>query len=140
MFSYIFFLLLLLFLLFLIIKFVFIIFISFFDKVSSFTDRILSKQKQEWVIRNCQLNCMLYLLLLPTSVCYTYYYLPISFLKCIKSISKECLIMSHLRKGNATSVLLLRILTDKSLIYSVVYKFFASSSSRFKPKSVMFLQ
>ena len=35
-------------------KIVFIIFISFFDEVSSFRNRILTNQKPELVIRNCQ--------------------------------------------------------------------------------------
>ena len=35
---------------------VFFIFISFFDKVSNFHNRILSNQKPEQVIRNCQWN------------------------------------------------------------------------------------
>ena len=37
-----------------------IIFISFFDKVSNFHNRILTNQKQELVIRNCQWNYMLW--------------------------------------------------------------------------------
>ena len=37
---------------------VFTIFISFFDKVSNFRSRILTDQKPEKVIRNCQWNCM----------------------------------------------------------------------------------
>ena len=38
---------------------VFIIFISFSDKVSNFRNRILTNQKRELVVSNCQLNCML---------------------------------------------------------------------------------
>ena len=48
------------FVLFLVITFVFfIIFISIFDEVSNFLNRILTNQKQEFVIRNCQWNCIL---------------------------------------------------------------------------------
>ena len=35
----------------------FIIFISFFDELSNFCNRILTKQKQEFVVQNCQWNC-----------------------------------------------------------------------------------
>ena len=38
---------------------VFIIFISFSDKVSNFRNRILTNQKRELVVSNCQWNCML---------------------------------------------------------------------------------
>ena len=38
--------------------YVFIIFISFFDKVSNFRNRILTNQKRELVVSNCQWNCM----------------------------------------------------------------------------------
>ena len=34
------------------------IFISFFDKASNLHNRILTNQKSELVIRNCQWNCM----------------------------------------------------------------------------------
>ena len=37
---------------------VFIIFISFFETLSNFCNRILTNQKSEFVIRNCQWNCM----------------------------------------------------------------------------------
>ena len=37
---------------------VFIIFISFFDKVSNFRNRILTNQKRELMVSNCQRNCM----------------------------------------------------------------------------------
>ena len=37
---------------------VFIIFIPFFDKVSNFCNRILTNQKRESVVSNCQRNCM----------------------------------------------------------------------------------
>ena len=37
---------------------VFIIFISFFDEVSNFRNRILTKQKRELIVSNCQWNCM----------------------------------------------------------------------------------
>ena len=40
-------------------KFVFSIFISFYDKVSNFRKRILTNQKRELVVSNCQRNCML---------------------------------------------------------------------------------
>ena len=43
---------------FFIMKFV-IIFISFFDEVSNFRKRILTNQKYELVVPNCQWNCML---------------------------------------------------------------------------------
>ena len=47
-------------LLFFIIKFVFfIIFISFSDKVSNYRNRILTNQKRELVVSNCQWNCLL---------------------------------------------------------------------------------
>ena len=36
----------------------FIIFICFFDEVSNLCNRILTNQKPELVIRNCQRNCM----------------------------------------------------------------------------------
>ena len=36
----------------------FIIFISFFDEVSNFRNRILTNQKHELVVSNCQWNCM----------------------------------------------------------------------------------
>ena len=39
--------------------FVFIIFTSIFDKVSNFRNSILTNQKQELVVSNCQRNCML---------------------------------------------------------------------------------
>ena len=39
--------------------FVFIIFISFSDKVSNFRNRILTNQKRELVVSNCQRNCIL---------------------------------------------------------------------------------
>ena len=38
---------------------VFLIFIAFFGKLPNFRKRILTNQKQELVIRNCQRNCML---------------------------------------------------------------------------------
>ena len=38
--------------------FVFIIFISFLDEVSNFRNRILTSQKHELVVSNCQWNCM----------------------------------------------------------------------------------
>ena len=41
----------------------FIIFISLFDEVLNFGNRILTNQKPELVIRNCQWNCMMYELL-----------------------------------------------------------------------------
>ena len=37
---------------------------SFFDEVSNFRNRILTNQKPELVIRNCQWNCMLELVVL----------------------------------------------------------------------------
>ena len=37
---------------------VFMIFISFFDKVSNFCSRILTDQKRELMVSNCQRNCM----------------------------------------------------------------------------------
>ena len=40
--------------------YVFIIFISFFYEVSNFHNRILTKQKPELLIRNCQWNCTVY--------------------------------------------------------------------------------
>ena len=46
------------FLLFFIMKFVFYHFISFFDEVSNFCNRILTNQKHELVVSNCQRNCM----------------------------------------------------------------------------------
>ena len=52
------------FLLFYIKKYAFIIFYSFSDAVSNFCNRILTNQKSEQVIRNCQRNCMLYFLML----------------------------------------------------------------------------
>ena len=57
------------FLLLFIIKFVFTIFISFFDLVRNFRNRILANQKQELVITNCRLNCMLWLLLTKAIFC-----------------------------------------------------------------------
>ena len=44
--------------LFFIIKFAFFIFNSFFDKASNFRNRILTNQKQELVVQNCQSNSM----------------------------------------------------------------------------------
>ena len=38
---------------------IFIVFVSFFDEVSNLHNRILTSQKPEFVIRNCQWNCML---------------------------------------------------------------------------------
>ena len=38
---------------------VFIIFISFFDEVTNFRNRILTNQKHELVVCNCQCNCIL---------------------------------------------------------------------------------
>ena len=38
--------------------FFFIIFISFPDELSNFRNRILINQKPEWVVRNCQWNCL----------------------------------------------------------------------------------
>ena len=38
----------------------FIIFISFSDEVSNFRNRILTNQKRELVVSNCQRNCMLW--------------------------------------------------------------------------------
>ena len=38
--------------------FFFIIFISFLDEVSNFRNRILTSQKHELVVSNCQWNCM----------------------------------------------------------------------------------
>ena len=43
--------------LFFIIKFVFLSFF-FFDEVSNFRNRILTNQKRELVVSNCQLNCI----------------------------------------------------------------------------------
>ena len=37
---------------------VFIIFISFLDKVTNFRNRILTSQKRELMVSNCQRNCM----------------------------------------------------------------------------------
>ena len=37
---------------------VFIIFISFFDEKLNFRNRILTNQKRELVVSNCQWNCM----------------------------------------------------------------------------------
>ena len=37
-----------------------IIFISCFDEVSNFPNRILTSQKAQLVIKNCQWNCMLW--------------------------------------------------------------------------------
>ena len=39
---------------------VFIIFICFFDEASNFCNRILTDQKRELVVSNCQWNCMFY--------------------------------------------------------------------------------
>ena len=47
------------FLIFFIKKLVFIIFISLSDKESNFCNRILTNQKPDLAIRNCQWNCML---------------------------------------------------------------------------------
>ena len=38
--------------------FVFIIFISFFDEISNFPNRVLTDQKNELLVSNCQWNCM----------------------------------------------------------------------------------
>ena len=56
------------FLLFFIIKFY--IFISFFDDVPKFRNRILTKQKREIVISNCQWNSMNYGYEIPSSSCH----------------------------------------------------------------------
>ena len=40
------------------IVFFFLISIFLFDEVSNFRNRILTNQKQKWVIRNCQWSCM----------------------------------------------------------------------------------
>ena len=48
---------LLAFLLLFIRQFVFLSF-SFFDEVPNFRSRLLTNQKPEWVIRNCQWNCI----------------------------------------------------------------------------------
>ena len=42
----------------------FFIFISFSDKVSNFRNRVLTNQKRELVISNCQRNCMFRLIVL----------------------------------------------------------------------------
>ena len=46
------------------------IFISFFDEVAKFRNRILTKQKREIVISNCQWNSMNYGYEIPSSSCH----------------------------------------------------------------------